>query len=252
MAIYEKINDLFINFDAYINMAKKDPIAFNKTIEVDYYKQKKRAKKSEKNRAVKDIIDKFILTYGIDGAIKSLQLLKEAIIPSPPNNNLLEAVIEELIDEIEKIYRTAIKIKLIKLLELAAKKDKEREIIQLINKEDDIEFLLGLDETNENVEQITYFPVEEKSSPTNDIALMMNRRIKIRNFIDNYVLLTLGWSEFKEQVFALIGLVSIYQEQNLISMNFLPNLMVICNELSELEQALTEGQSIRRKHKIIC
>lgn len=248
IAIYKKIEEIIDDFEYYEALALRNQISFNEEIEEDYCGALRKIKKREKLEAAKNVIDKIVLKYGIDGALSVLKRLSSYVVPKPPWNNLLSAVIRELTCEVETLYSEVIQLKLPKLIDLIEHDPIDEEaMIQLINKVEDPSYILGLDPKEESLDQISLWEVPSVTPPSpkkESIDLMGTRRLNLKSFLSQYILYSKGWEEFKTSVYYLIDLACEYQAAGRISNNFIPTLIKECNRLIE------ENESMKKQRKM--
>lgn len=233
IAIYKRVEEIFEQLEYFEALAIKNNISFNEEVEIDICGKYRKMKKTESLKAMYELLEKLVLTYGIDGSLTHLAFLYKHIKSIPPNNNLLSAGIGELLDEVKRMYKAHIERKLPKLIELINKEDASSDkIISLIAFEDK-EYCLGITPKSESVEQISLWTKKEEKEENNAIGLIANRRLSLKSFTTQYIINGMGWQEFNNSMFALITLSSDLTEQGKISANFIPCLSEICNEIMQ-------------------
>lgn len=201
MMCYEKLEEIFNDYDNFVEKAKNKPTDFQRGLKKfqGLCNSKKRTgnKKSngEETRKARDISAKLITEYGIYGALVKVEELKK----------LLDACLGLYLDvalgvieiEIEEVLETSLRMKFSRLLKLA-KDGQIQEMIDLINSEDKIEYLLGIVPIEEPPKQMTLFELEEpkKTSFRYDQYLRIKRKMGAESFLNETAHKAIGLEDF--------------------------------------------------------
>ncbi len=184
---YQKIQDMLTTYDEFAALAQDRPKEFQRylfhfTMECNIAKRKN--KNSSSPYISKDTCTALIKQYGLYGAIANIQKLDSLI----PSSNYLSIALGVISIELQEVLDTSLKLKLLKLFELSQKQDYSS-FINLINNEDKINYLLGLDSIGNPVDQISFFSVESppKRLSRYDIYLQAYRKLNIDSFLIDFI-----------------------------------------------------------------
>lgn len=203
MICYEKLEEIFNNLEEFEIKAKDNPNEIQQYLaKIQEKCNSKRTKTNPKCsgneiRKAKDLSTMLITKYGLYGALEKISKIKRIF--SEFSVKYLDIALEVVENEIEDILETSLRMKFPKLLDLS-EKGQVGDIINLINSEENVKYLLGIDSCEEPIEQTTLYQIEETSNHNfrYDQYLRARRKLGAEDFLNKIVQNILGLKEFSK------------------------------------------------------
>ena len=209
MMCYEKIEEIFNDLDRFESKAKNNPSGFQRDLKRFQGQCNSRRNtgsgksNGEETRKARDLSAKLIMEYGIYGALEKVADIKELLETCP--GLYLSVALGVIEIEIEEVLETSLRMKFPKLLKLS-QSGQTQAMTDLINREDNIEYLLGIIPPEEPLEQTTLFEIEEpkKKSFRYDQYLRIKRKMGAEDFMYDMIHKAMGIDEFSASAGTMI------------------------------------------------
>jgi len=223
---YKKLESIFFNFMSVSDLFQANPREFNELLSEELGNIKEDLGKKESQRVKKDLINRFFLEVGIKKTLKMLQKILVMVDDCPPTNNLLVAIVQEMICEVEKYYKMDILRKIPRLYSGYLDLDLEEYLAR-----EDVVFVLGLD-FNTSFQEFSFWEMTD-SFLIDDINTAAGRNLKMQNFIFKNIIVVNGWESFNDFAYHFINDITFHNMTKEIDENFVRLFMSICEEFME-------------------